>query len=287
MRLLFAVVAFAFAFPAHAQAESKVLSASGNFNKGSNWTPAGKPGLNDRLTVPVGKTAELGSTGKAGDLVVEGNLTGSGVLEENGSLTLASKVDWTGSLRNVGPDYLSSGGNRISSIQNPGLLRLTEDLYVGSMEWKGIVNLEGHDLRVDGLAYPLEESSSGYEGSRVTVGEWIVYPFELFEDKWTFQSSYTADFIVTGGLFKGAGWTYGSLTFEDPATTASGDSYEVEGTMTVDSAEVLFEPGQTVQAGALVFGPGEHVLRSSGVGATVECGCVVPPGVVLEGVTVR
>ena len=273
-----------------AQAESKVAVASGPFRRAVDWAPAGRPRLGDDLTIPAGVRIELTERGEAGSVTVApgGDLGGSGQLEASGDVTFAGPIDWTGALRSVGIVRLTSGGNYIAHVYAPyGSLKLQDDLHTGSHEWKSGLNTNGHALTVDGLAYPLEESYSYYEDSDVAVGEWVDYPFELFDDRWTEQYSDDAAFTTTRphSTFAGAGWEYGSIVWADSESVASLNSYGA-GSLTVDAPLVTMESGSTITTGALSFGPGAHTLRSSG-SATIVCGCKAPPGVTLEGVEVE
>jgi hypothetical protein len=98
--------------------------------------------------------------------------------------------------------------------------------------------------------------------------------------------------VITGsgggleGVFKGAGWTYGNVRFTGEGQ--SRDYYTVLGALEFDGTSTM-EAGRTVTVGSLATtGTVEapvHVSSTAGT-AYIVCGCEVPAGLVLEGITV-
>jgi len=288
------------ALAAKPHAVARTLVVSGPVDKAGDWSPEGKPGPGDDLTVPAGKTAEVRARLQAGSLLVEGELTGNQTIEASGSVTFDHQVGWHETLISTGIDQLNLGGTTVASVVDHGIISLRGPLSVsGNLEWENSsLDTNGWPVSVRGIAYPLEGSYSGYGDSTVTAGEWLDYHFEQEPNEWVYQLSEEATVIVDGSVttFKGGGWYYGNVTLAGRISTFSGDSYGVDGTLALDSPVVTIEDGQAVdveglitsdataahpvrvQAGTILGGPGGQ--------ASIEYAGSLPPYVELVGVRV-
>lgn len=302
MKLLIAVLVL-LAFPAAALARKahantpRTLVVSGSTSKASDWLPEGKPQLGDTLTIPAGKTGVVKTELHAGNITVEGELTGPASIESSGTVTFDHPVGWHEMLINTGLDLLNAGGTELATVESAAgsIISLQAPLSVrGDLEWqKSTFDTNGYAVHVGGDLYPLQEAYSAFGSSTLTAGEFLDYPPSTHH---TFQFSEAATVRVTwcNTTFKGAQWYYAAVELAGCESTFSGDSYDTD-LLGLDSPVVTVEDGQTittdlitsnateahpvrVQAGTILGGPGGE--------ATIDCdGCALPPYVELVGVT--
>lgn len=254
---------------AHAEPVARELIKSGPAAKANDWAPEGKPGPEDTLTVPVGKTLEVTKALAVRNIVAYGPMSKTQApITVTGNFQLHAPVAWEGTLNTEGLDHLLTAGNRIADIeQREGIIELSEPLHAGTFQWYGSVDTNGHALTVDSLLYRHEGSYTNYLTSTVTSGEYRAYPLKVTpESKDTLVEAKEAAIVVTGmthGTFEGAGGYYGSVLLEGGETMET-----LLGTMADDWTDNT--PALTVERGStttvedsLTFGPAATTVRSS------------------------
>ncbi len=257
-----------------AEPVARELVKSGRATTAKDWSPKGKPGAEDTLYVPAGRTLEVTKALTARNITVDGTIARSqSPITVTGNFVLHAPVSWEGVLNSEGLDHLVTSGNRIADIENNGIIELSEPLHVGTFQWHGSLDTNGNALTVDGRLYRLEGSYTNYSTSTVVSGEYRAYPLKVTrESKDTLVEAMHATVVVTGlprGAFEGARACYGSLTLEAGETMSTLLGYEIEGrwadntpTLTIERGSTVTIEGDTVP-GEVVIGPAAQVIQSS------------------------
>jgi hypothetical protein len=271
--------------PAHAD----TLVVSGKWKTASNWSAGHVPTVEEEAVVPAGKEVVISQPATSGPLNVQGRISGASALNVYGSLTVAP-----GAWNEVGQlDLLGWGTVRaedeLEYVRMDGNETLAAPLraevltaYHGSTF---VTN--GYPVDVEGETYPFGEANWLLGTSTYESGYWLSFDKENAGDLHAEEASIVIGGEggeLGGGLFKGAGWTYGNVTFNTNTGNSRGD-YRVLGALTIHGHTTL-ESGHRVTAGSLA---GEGTLSSSKPGepAFVRCGCEVPLGLTLTDVIVE
>lgn len=287
-RLIWLLAAGLFVLVCQSAQADTFTAASGAWSKKTNWSVGHPPTVEEEAVIPAGHEAKVEKSTSTGPLMDNGHITGPQNLTVFGAVHLApGSFDLTGQLDLKGWGTVTAE-DTIYYLRIDGNDTLAAPLHAGVLTaYRGSTfTTDGYPVTVDTETYPFEEADWQLGSSTFSTGYWLVFPASLEGEVHAEEA--TINITGTGGgfegVFKGEHWTYGNVIFSGEGQSEG--SYTVNGTLAFHGNSTM-EAGRTVTVGSLgTTGTTEHPVHVSSPGSTIVCGCMVPSGLVLEGITV-